>query len=91
MAFDGALVRLSMAGRDPSAWEEGNLLEALGAMSSRDYEHAMQNIKSAQRLPTPAEVSTITNRKLLNREQLRNRFDKVVAGNDYVRRLVNIA
>ena len=91
VAFDGALVRLSMAGHDPSAWEEGKLLEALSAMSSRDYKHAMESIKSAQRLPTPTEVSTITSRKLLNRDQLRGRFDRVVAGCEYVRSLVNIA
>jgi len=91
VAFDSALVRFSMASCDPSAWEEGNLLEALSAISSRDYKHAMDKIKSAQRLPTYAEISTITNRKLLSKAQLRARFDKVVVGSEYVRSLVNIA
>jgi hypothetical protein len=91
VAFDGALVRLSMAGRDPSAWEEGKLLDALSAMSSGDYKDAMDKIKSAQRLPTHTEISTITSRMLLNRAQLRARFDRVVAGSEYVRSLVNIA
>ena len=81
VAFDNALVRLATAGRDPSAWEEGNLLEALAAMASGNYKRALVKIKSAQRLPTPADVSTITSRNLLNRAQLRDRFDEVVAGN----------
>ena len=81
VAFDIALVRLATAGRDPSAWEEGNLLEALAAMASGNYKRALLKIKSAQRLPTPADVSTITSRNLLNRAQLRDRFDEVVAGN----------
>jgi hypothetical protein len=91
VAFDNALVRLSAAGRDPSTWEEGNLLDALAAMSSGDYARAMEKIRSAQRLPTPTEVSTITSRKLLTRIQLRDRFDDVVAGRGYVRSFVNIA
>jgi hypothetical protein len=81
VAFDSALIRLATVGRDPSAWEEGNLLDALGAMSSGDYQRAVEKIKSAQRQPTATEVSTITSRNLLNRAQLRDRFDEVVAGN----------
>jgi hypothetical protein len=91
VAFDNALVRLTTAGRDPSAWEEGNLVDALGAMSSGDYKQALERIKSAQRLPTPTEISTITSRNLLKRAQLRDRFDNVVASGGYVRGLVNIA
>jgi len=41
VAFESALVRLATVGRDPSAWEEGNLLEALGAMTSGDYSSAV--------------------------------------------------
>jgi hypothetical protein len=80
VAFDNVLVRLATVGRNPSGWEEGNLLDALAAMSSGDYKHALEKIKSALRLPTPADVSTITSRNLLNRAQLRDRFDDVVAG-----------
>ena len=80
VAFDNALVSLATAGRDPSAWEEGNLVEALKAMSAGDYTRAVERVRSAQRLPTPTEVSTITSRNLLSRAQLRDRFDEVVAG-----------
>ncbi|HTF42731.1 MAG TPA: hypothetical protein VK641_02465 [Terriglobales bacterium] len=80
VAFDNALVRLAAAGRDPSAWEEANLLDALEAMSSADYKSALEKIKAALSLPTPADISTITSRNLLNRAQLRDRFDEVVAG-----------
>jgi hypothetical protein len=91
VAFDNALVRLAIDGRDPSAWEERNLLDALGALSSGDYPRATEKIKAAQRLPTPTEVSTITSRYLLKRAQLRDRFDNVVASGGYVMSLVNIA
>ena len=80
IAFDGALVRLATAGRDPSAWEEGNLIAALSAISLGDYQRASEKIKCALRLPSPADVSTITSRNLLSRAQLRDRFDDVVAG-----------
>jgi len=80
VAFDNVLVRLATVGRNPTGWEEGNLLDALAAMSSGDYKHALTKISSALRLPTPADVSTITSRNLLNRAQLRDRFDDVVAG-----------
>jgi hypothetical protein len=91
VAFDNALVRLAAAGRDPSAWEEGNLRDALAAMSSGDYKHALEKISSALRLPTPADVATITSRNLLNRAQLRDRFDDVVLGGGYVRSNFDIA
>jgi len=80
VAFDNALVRLATAGRDPSAWEEGNLVEALKAMAAGDYARAVARVNAAQRLPTPSEVSTITSRNLLKRAQLRDQFDDVVAG-----------
>lgn len=80
IAFDNALVRLATAGRDPSAWEEGNLVAALAAMSLGDYKRASEKIRSALRLPSPADVSTITSRNLLSTAQLRDRFDDVVAG-----------
>jgi hypothetical protein len=91
VAFDNVLVRLATVGRNPSGWEEGNLLDALAAMSSGDYTRAMEKIKSALLLPTPADVATITSRNLMNRAQLRDRFDEVVAGSRYVRSLANIA
>jgi hypothetical protein len=80
VAFDNVLVRLATIGRNPSGWEEGNLLDALSALSSGDYIHALEKIKAALRLPTPADISTITSRNLLSRAQLRDRFDEVVAG-----------
>jgi hypothetical protein len=79
LAFDSALLRLATAWRDPSAWEEGNLLEALISMKSADYTSAVEKIRSARRPPTPAEVLTITSRNLLNRAQIRDRFDDVIA------------
>ena len=78
-AFEAALVRLAVASRHPNAWEEINLLDALIAMTSKDYQLALDRIMASQRPPTAAEVSTIVKRTLLTRAEIRDRFDDLLA------------
>jgi hypothetical protein len=78
-AFEAALVRLAVASREPYAWEEANLLDALIAMTSKDYQLALDRIMASQRPPTAAEVSTIIKRTLLTRAEIRDRFEDLQA------------
>ena len=72
-AFETALSRLEAAEREPGAWTERNLLEALVAITSGQHDVAVARIAAAQRAPTPAEVSSIERRKLLTRLEIRDR------------------
>jgi len=74
-ALESALGRLEAAEREPGAWTEHNLLEALVAITSGQYDIAVARIAAAQRAPTPAEVSSIERRKLLTRAEIRDRFE----------------
>jgi len=73
--FEIALSRLEAAERDPGAWTEHNLLEALVAITSGEYDLAVARIAAAQRPPTPAEVSSIDRCELLTRAEIRDRFE----------------
>jgi hypothetical protein len=74
-ALEIALSRLEEAERDPGAWTEHNLLEALVAITSGEYDLAVAHIAAAQRPPTPAEVSSIRRRELLTWAEIRDRFE----------------
>jgi hypothetical protein len=78
-AFEITVARLAARQRDPNAWEEGNLLEALVAITSGDYDAASARIAAAARQPTPAEVSAIVRRRLLTRAEILDRFDDLRA------------
>jgi hypothetical protein len=78
-AFESALVRLAVASREPYAWEEINLRGALIAMTSKDYQSALDRIMASQRPPSAAELSTIVMRRRLTRAEIRNRFDDLLA------------
>jgi hypothetical protein len=74
-AFEVALRALEASERDPGAWTEHNLLEALVAITSGVYDIGIERIAAAQRPPTPAEVSSIRRRELLTRAEIRDRFE----------------
>ena len=76
-AFEIALVRLDATSREPGAWIEHNLLEALIAITSEEYDRAVARIAAAQRQPTPANVSAIERRGLLTKAEIRDRFDNL--------------
>jgi hypothetical protein len=78
-AFEAGLRRVDTRQRDPGAWEEGNLLGALVAITSGEYAVAVTRIDAAGRAPTAAEVSTIARRVLLTRAEIRDRLDDLLA------------
>ena len=73
-AFEIALHRLEVRQRELGAWEEGNLLDALVAISSGEYAVAVGFIAAAGRAPTPAEISPVARRGTLSRADIRVRF-----------------
>jgi len=75
VAFEVTLHRLNAQQRDPNAWEEANLLQALAAITAGEYDAAVESIAAAARPPTAAEVSHIQRRDLLTRAKIRDRFD----------------
>jgi len=78
-AVEIALSHLAARQREPNAWEEANLLEALIAITSRDYDAANTRIAAVARQPTPAEVSALVRRELLSRAEILNHFEDLRA------------
>ena len=78
-AFEIALSHLETSERDPGAWTEHNLLEALVAITSEEYDLAVARIAATQRPPTPTEVSGIRRRELPTRSEIRDRFEDLRA------------
>jgi hypothetical protein len=79
VAYERVLVRLALEWREPTAWEESNLLEALVAMISGDYRGALAFIEAAARPPALEEVGAIGRqyRPLLTWAEIRDRFDEL--------------
>lgn len=74
-AFEIALHRFDAQQRDPGAWEERHLRDALTAIQSGDYNAAAVSVRIAKRAPTADEVSVIGTRQLLTRAEIRDRLD----------------
>ena len=74
-AFAIALGQLDAAAREPGTWIEHNLLEALVAITSEEYDRAVALIAAAQRPPTPATVSAIERRGHLTKAEIRDQFE----------------
>jgi len=75
-AFERALDQLAAQGREPTAWEETNFLEAVTAIVVGDSQTVIDRIADSQRSPTPAEVAALRRRQLQANEQLRQRVEK---------------
>jgi hypothetical protein len=77
--YERVLVRVALEWREPTAWEEFNLLEALVAMISGDYRAALAFIDAAARPPASVEVAAIGRqyRPLLTWAEIRDRFDEL--------------
>ena len=78
--FEIALARLETSAREPDAWTEHNLLEALAWITSGQYDSAITRIEAAARSPSPAEVSSIERRELLKKADIRDRFEDLRSG-----------
>lgn len=77
MLFSAVLTKLeSEKWRGPTAWEEHNLFEALGAMSRNDLDGAEQLLIRCNRPPTAQEIASLSwTRRRLSTAEIRNRFD----------------
>jgi hypothetical protein len=76
-ALDTVLDRLAVVLREPTAWEEFNLLEAIVAITSGHYQTAIDRIADAQRAPTLAEISALKRRPIETRTEIRARVEEL--------------
>jgi hypothetical protein len=74
-AFEAALARLDASPREPGAWIEHNLLEALVHITSGQHDFALACIAAAGRPPTPPEASSLSRRELLTKTEIRDRLE----------------
>jgi hypothetical protein len=75
VAYEQLLVRLASEKREPTAWEESNLLEALVAIVSGNYLNAMDYIGAAKRGPADSEIAEMKWRSRLSLVEIRERFE----------------
>jgi len=71
------LVRVSSERREPHAWEQGSLLDALVSIVSGNYHDAMDCIAAAKRGPADSEIAEMQWRRPLSLAEIRERLENL--------------
>jgi hypothetical protein len=76
LRFKAELTRLADSGRDPDAWEEENLLSALGAAGVKEFELACAFLEAVHQ-PSSPQPRRASRRSPTSTDVLRRHFERM--------------